>query len=297
MNDGTIYVNSGLLARLTNPDQLAFVLAHEAAHWTQQHGLARYRTTNNTLLLAQIADTLVTPIASRFKLKTVAERGIDMASVASFNLYSQELELEADEIGVQAMIKAGYDPLNAVSVLRMFTTGDGGATDGSIIGNHPDTELRIAAIRDHVAKGAELTPGHSPQTDKLFIRKTAQVRLANARWAYRAGYFIEALNNLKILEHAFSDNSRSRILSRIKLERGVVYLAMARDLDFIKSSIPSNEWERLYHAAQNEDVALQWCREGFKYLGEITYPASLVQQALKIRATFKCGRAGEVNER
>ena len=40
--DGGIFVNIGLLARLQNEDELAFVLAHEIAHYIHQHSIVGY---------------------------------------------------------------------------------------------------------------------------------------------------------------------------------------------------------------------------------------------------------------
>jgi hypothetical protein len=145
-------------------------------------------------------------------------------------------------------------------------------------------------MEEELAKTEKITRGDIAEIDPRFIRKTADIRLANASWAYRAGYFIEALNNLRIMELALTDRGRSHIRSRLHLEKAAIYLAMARDLSFVKTTIDPTEWKQLYHTRRDEDVRLEWCREGFKNLDKVRHPSSLVKKARETKAVAGCDK-------
>jgi Zn-dependent protease with chaperone function len=89
---GTILVTLGLLARLEDEAQLAFVLAHELAHVEASHARQLFLEGKN------IGREL--PGAAQ----TAA------AQLVRKNAYCKELELEADAGGLQHFVRAGYDP-------------------------------------------------------------------------------------------------------------------------------------------------------------------------------------------
>ncbi len=85
--DGTLIINIGLLARLENETQLAFVLAHEIGHYQNNHPFRQYARQNQP--------------------DNIQKRALDnlKASVA----YTQEKEEEADAFALELLTQAGYD--------------------------------------------------------------------------------------------------------------------------------------------------------------------------------------------
>ena len=83
---GIIFVTEGLLAQLTNEAQLAFVLAHEIAHYLENHVVQGY---------VEHIEISNSRISSDNKIKELSQ-------------YSRSKELEADRIGVELYHKAGY---------------------------------------------------------------------------------------------------------------------------------------------------------------------------------------------
>jgi predicted Zn-dependent protease len=132
---GDIYVTRGLLALANDTSELAAVLAHEVGHVTAKH--AAQRAEFEKLASATVPDTISESgaIGSKFML-------------ASF---SRGQELEADEIGIRTIAKAGYDPYGAARFLASLarqTAFSGEIRPNarfSFLSSHPSTPQRMAA--------------------------------------------------------------------------------------------------------------------------------------------------------
>jgi Zn-dependent protease with chaperone function len=99
-NDGIILINMGLLARLENEAQLAFILSHEISHYIKQHPLDIFMQSNQP----------------RQNARMFGAEAIEQALVARNN-YSREKEEEADRLGLNLYLQSNYD---LESVLRVF---------------------------------------------------------------------------------------------------------------------------------------------------------------------------------
>ena len=94
-NSGLVFVNVGLLARLENEAQLAFILAHEITHVIEKHNL--------DLFLEQKK-------LEKGNRREYLNRNADVNSILlKKNIYSRELEFEADEGGIEYFLKTKYD--------------------------------------------------------------------------------------------------------------------------------------------------------------------------------------------
>ncbi|MEL7535251.1 MAG: M48 family metallopeptidase [Bacteroidota bacterium] len=86
-HDGIIFVNMGLLARLENEAQLAFILCHEISHFVERHALKSYQQ----------------------YIEADNSRAKDLEGIEnSHSLYSKEIEKEADRLGLALYFKAAY---------------------------------------------------------------------------------------------------------------------------------------------------------------------------------------------
>lgn len=102
--DGTLIVNVGLLAKLENEAQLAFVLAHEIAHYENKHPFLQY--------------------ARKQKPANIQKRALDnlKASVA----YTQQNEIAADSFALELLDQAGYDSRAGARAVELLMEQRGG---------------------------------------------------------------------------------------------------------------------------------------------------------------------------
>ena len=100
MANGSVYINTGMLARLRNEAELAAVLGHEGAHFTERHVVESMRSAKSLSMLASI-------VGAATGYGGALASSIVLAS--SMSSISQANERDADVIGMQRMASAGYD--------------------------------------------------------------------------------------------------------------------------------------------------------------------------------------------
>jgi predicted Zn-dependent protease len=108
---GFVYVNSGILLRITNDAELAGVLAHEIGH-SHAHHVVRQQEKSQYLSYAAIAGMLLGMLHPAASAVAVG------ASTAQQLQYSREFEQEADFLAVRYMRAAGYDPQGMVAFMK-----------------------------------------------------------------------------------------------------------------------------------------------------------------------------------
>ncbi|PZX19615.1 peptidase M48-like protein [Palleronia aestuarii] len=130
-----------LIADARNPDEMAFILSHEAAHHIEGH-IDRGRV--NAATGAVLAGAIV---ALGGADQTTVQRAQNFGAFYGSRRYSQDFELEADALATRLTRRAGYDPLRGVEFF--FRAPDPG---DRFLGSHPPNAARIATVR-RVAAG------------------------------------------------------------------------------------------------------------------------------------------------
>lgn len=111
--DGSIYVTTGLLARLEDEAQLASVLGHEVTHVVKRHMYLENRSMRKKALAINILDAVAAcaPGGSTFGEAVIIGANLSAMIVnASIYGYSQNKEREADRFGFELMTQSSYDP-------------------------------------------------------------------------------------------------------------------------------------------------------------------------------------------
>jgi predicted Zn-dependent protease len=124
-----------LIADARNPDELAFVLGHEAAHHVEGHIPKRQDQALSGALLAGVlaqASGL-----SPDEIRAAQNMGAEVAARS----YSKEFELQADALGAEIALRAGYDPVRGSGFFdRLPDPGD------KFLGSHPPNAQRKAQV-------------------------------------------------------------------------------------------------------------------------------------------------------
>jgi len=131
-----------LIAEVRNQDEMAFILAHEAAHHIAGH-LARQQ--QNASLGAAVFGQLAGAIGGSNPDAIVAAQQFGAALGA--RTYSKDFELEADALGTVIAARAGFNPL--IGAEFFFRIPDPG---NSFLGTHPANADRVAIVRRTAAE-------------------------------------------------------------------------------------------------------------------------------------------------
>ena len=149
---GHVGVTVGLLALVKNDDQLAAVIGHEAGHVVAHHAAERVSQQTTSRILLGIAGAA----AGGSDLgKLLKDHGDEAAKYGVLLPFSRKQELEADRLGVDFMVRAGYRPREAVALWKSMQALDeaqGGKSGGNELGStHPSDAVRISELERYLA--------------------------------------------------------------------------------------------------------------------------------------------------
>lgn len=142
-----MYVYTELLRRCKNEDELAAVMAHEYGHVFGRH--VQNGMTRQTLSLfgAGAAGVLGYAVGGDENAKTGAGVGAAVAGLANAK-YSRDDESEADHLGFDFYVRAGYEPDHFASffetLLQVEKASGGGGKLAEFTSDHPATAQRVA---------------------------------------------------------------------------------------------------------------------------------------------------------
>lgn len=114
--NGYMEIWSGLLLRAENEAQVAFVIAHEAGHFQEDHSIEAWRNVksrSNWAMAISIA-------AGAAGAPSYVGDLIYLGAIASVFGFSRENETQADAIGFKRAVDAGYDPAQGGELWRLL---------------------------------------------------------------------------------------------------------------------------------------------------------------------------------
>lgn len=131
-----------LIAEARNRDEIAFIMAHEAAHHILGHLIQQRR---NAAIGAGTIGTLI-GILNPDNIDQARALGAEIGARS----YSKEFELEADALGTRIALAAGYDPVRGAEFFnRVPDPGN------RFLGSHPANADRIETVRRVAAQARE----------------------------------------------------------------------------------------------------------------------------------------------
>lgn len=140
---GKIGVYTGLLEVAENQDQLATVIAHEIAHVMSEHANERMSTQFATVIGLGALQVAAGDDPERQRMMAALGVGAQVGIILPF---SRLHESEADEIGLEIMATAGFDPEQSVDLWRNMAKAGGNAPP-EFLSTHPSHDRRIADLQ------------------------------------------------------------------------------------------------------------------------------------------------------
>lgn len=232
---GYMVVYSGLITSVESDSELAGVLAHELAHLSQRHVA---KNIENSQLVG--LGSLATLLAGIFLGKGEVSEALVVGSVAgaqSFMLkYTRENEREADQVGLNYLVKSGYNPWGMVEVFELIRKKRW-LSRGSIpsyLSTHPQVEERISYLEDRL-KRLGIRPKQEKSERLKLVQTLLKAKYEDPKLAFNffkdndcydflgKAIILTRLNRFKEAESYFNRLKKCKDNSVFKRETGVFY--------------------------------------------------------------------------
>jgi predicted Zn-dependent protease len=147
---GNIFINSGLFEAMENEEELAGILAHEIAHVVCRHISQRIerQTKIGLITLAGIAAGIFLGLEGAATASSALTLGSVAAGQSISLAYSREDEIQADQLGLKYLNKAGYSGSGLLTMLKKIRSKQwfGPEQIPTYLTTHPASEERIIYI-------------------------------------------------------------------------------------------------------------------------------------------------------
>lgn len=162
---GYVYVTRQLMALMNDEAELAGVLGHEVGHVAAQHSKKRQSAATRNTIIGVLGAVLGGAIGDNGGLLgglggLLQNNAMQVAQLATLG-FSRSQELEADQLGVQYLRKAGYDPLALSTMLASLAaqtdlearlSGGDARSIPEWASTHPDPASRVRNAQSLAAK-------------------------------------------------------------------------------------------------------------------------------------------------
>jgi len=179
---GFIAISRGLLVNLENEAELAAVLGHEIGHVTARHSVQGMQ--RGSLLNVGLA--VLSGVTENTAYGPIAQQAGALTANLLENSYSREQERESDQLGIDYMVRAEYDPIGAVQLQEFFYRKmEGGAEPEWLSGlfrTHPFSKERMLANQEYIRSHYSQVLGNRQYSlrAETFQAATAQLRKTKA---------------------------------------------------------------------------------------------------------------------
>ena len=182
---GYFGVHLGLIAAVSNRDELAAVLGHEMSHVTQRH-ISRLMTQEARQLPWLVAAMVLGALAASKSPNAASAAIVGGQALAIQNQlsFSRDMEREADRIGFGVMTDAGFESRGVTSMFEKLQQASRLNDNGAFpyLRSHPLNTERIAEAQSRV----QLATSSAAPLSQNAAQDAARMRLLHAMMAGRA---------------------------------------------------------------------------------------------------------------
>ena len=202
--NGVVIVPTGLLKIMDNEAQLAALLSHEIAHITHKHAVEQLRQNTNWEAVQTVGAT--STIGKNEPMPAVVTAAVGEMSLMAF---SQAQEIQADRIGLNYAVQAGYDPREADAIwkrLADLTTNEVLTVQRTVALNWLQRRYKSGSYAEKsrdadVPAMQPVFPGHSRPLDRFrhmnFLLATTYAPTDMSRFATSAASYKAIMSLIK----------------------------------------------------------------------------------------------------
>jgi len=148
-----IGIYTGMIDFAKDQDQIAAIIGHEIAHVIADHGNERLSQQLVIQAGMQVADVIIEGDDKKSKnIMALIGAGTQVGILLPF---SRKHESEADQLGIQYMAKAGFDPSGAVKLWQKMKKNSGKSVP-EFMSTHPSNDTRIKKLQTFLAQNQEI---------------------------------------------------------------------------------------------------------------------------------------------
>ncbi|KAF9578769.1 hypothetical protein BGW38_005275, partial [Lunasporangiospora selenospora] len=169
MPGGKVFVFTGILPIAQNEDGLATVLGHEIAHQLARHSAEKLSFTKVALFLGVMISLVFDP--SLMMQRLIMDLGMMLP-------FSRKCETEADQIGLQLMAQACFDPRESIKMWGRMHAQERGPSIG-FLNTHPTSKNRIVKLEEWMPEALDTWHKSDCATTNAYAQMFNRSKLAS----------------------------------------------------------------------------------------------------------------------
>jgi predicted Zn-dependent protease len=229
---GYVFVFTGLILQMEHESEMAGVLAHELAHVSQRH-IAKRVGEMKLLSLGQLVGVLAGVVLGQTTgnqdLGSMVAIGSQAASAHAYLKYSRDDEREADQVGMNYLVAAGYPPqglVEAFETMKRLRWMQGGGDIPTYLSTHPGLDERMGYLKDR-EKMLPRDVQNRKNNDTAFKRAQVLVRARYTDAKNAVAYFRKIGDKMTCLDKLGLAIALSRSLEDVAKARAAFDEALA----------------------------------------------------------------------
>ena len=219
--NGTVAVQTGLLAALKNEAQLAAILGHEVSHFLNRHAFIQIKAKQKQSLVGKGLGVLATAAvaaktgAVNTGLLNSGQIWTDLVTSG----YSRKLETRADQQGLELMMAAGYPPEQSIPAFETMRISDDDQVNiAKMWSSHPDIDARKKNLSKQIKK-APSSDSRKGLNETTYLQAVSLAVLSNYQLLMDGRQFASAIEGLSRFTQVLPNESTGHYLLGEALRR------------------------------------------------------------------------------